>query len=68
MTAGWCAAVHEHERGPRKARRAVGVPARGCDVGETTDCIGAEPPRPEPPCDRRRLLEARERAIEIALE
>ena len=42
--------------------------ARGCYFGEAPHRIGAEPPRPEPSCDRRGLLEAGERAVEIALE
>lgn len=43
--------------GPRQARRPVGVAARGCYFGEAPHRIGAEPPRPEPSCDRRRLFE-----------
>ena len=58
----------EFGRGPREARRTVGVAARGCDLGEAPERIHAEPPRPEPPSDRRRLLEARERVLEIAFE
>ena len=58
----------QRERGPREARRAVGVAACGCDLGEAPERFRAEPPRPEPPCDRRRLLEARERVLEIAFE
>ena len=54
--------------GPREARRPVGVAARGCYFGEAPHRIGAEPPRPEPSCDRRGLFEAGERAVEIALE
>ena len=58
----------ERERGPREARRAVGVAACGCDLGEAPDRFDAEPPRPEPSCDPRGLLEARERVLEIAFE
>src|SRR5207248_2888132 len=58
----------ERKRGPRAARRPVGVAACGCYFGEAPHRIGAEPPRPEPSCDRLGLFEAGERAVEIALE
>src|SRR5215211_4664163 len=58
----------ERERGPCEARRAVGVAGRGCDFDEAPDRFRAEPPRPEPSCNRRCLLEARERVLEITFE
>jgi hypothetical protein len=58
----------ERERGPRKAGRAVGVSPCRCDFGEAQDRVGAEPPHPEPSCDRSRLLEVRERLLEVTFE
>ena len=58
----------ERERGAREARGPVGMAARGRHVGEAPDRMRAEPARSEPSCDRRHLLEAGERVLEMAFE